>query len=212
MIKPVTARSTLLVKNRFEPTEIRRNTRSSASAAAMLPRALSAEDEAVGGEALLSTKILGGIFPRTFSSGRFTGRGDPGEAAESSSLTSPLPVTTPTYATGTRSRSHMAEKSDVESAEINRASDSWYSAPQSSRTLRDASPETTLRMSMRPPAGEIISLRTLQFPPAPWSWIDTIGFAAPSSQHARMTRFTLCSICASPRCTALKSRSALLSP
>src|SRR3972149_5546227 len=45
----------------------------------------------------------------------------------------------------------------------------------------------------------MISLTTLQFPPAPWSWMLTIGFSSPISTHARMTRFIFCSISASPR-------------
>ena len=68
------------------------------------------------------------------------------------------------------------------------------------------------RISIRPPAGSTSSVTTLHGPPAPWSWMLTIGFASPSSTQARMTRFIFCSISASPRCTALKSSSSLFSP
>ena len=52
----------------------------------------------------------------------------------------------------------------------------------------------------------------LPLPPAPWSWILQIGFSFPLSKHALITRFSFCSISASPLCTAPKSSSVLLSP
>ena len=52
----------------------------------------------------------------------------------------------------------------------------------------------------------------LPLPPAPWSCILLIGFFSRISTHARITLFSFCSISASPRCTAPKSNSDLLSP
>ena len=64
------------------------------------------------------------------------------------------------------------------------------------------------RMSISAPFGAEISFSTFPLPPAPWSWIDTIGFSPRRSMAARITRFILFSISASPRCTASKSSAA----
>ena len=204
---PPTARSTLLVRKRLEPTDSSRSTRSSAPAASVPGGSSSGGKPSVARRLLVY--VFCGMLPSTFSVSMHTGLLP---SAASCSTMSPSPVTSPTYATHARSRAHSAEKSGMASGRMSSASDSWYSAPQISSTDRLASPTGMARTSMRPPAGDTISLSTLQLPPAPWSWMLTIGLASPSSQHARMTRFTFCSICASPRCTALKSSSTLLSP
>jgi hypothetical protein len=46
----------------------------------------------------------------------------------------------------------------------------------------------------------MISLTTLQLPPAPWSWIWMQGLSAPSSTQLRTTRHSFWLISASPRC------------
>ena len=115
-----------------------------------------------------------------------------------------LPITI----TGTFSRLPTASMNSRSFSRISIASFSWNSAPHSSFTDIVGSPTTRLRMSSSAPFGAEISFSTFPFPPAPWSWIDTIGFASRRSIAARITRFILFSISASPRCTASKSSAA----
>ena len=58
----------------------------------------------------------------------------------------------------------------------------------------------TWRMSISAPRGYMISLTTLQLPPAPWSWICCRGLLGPSSTQALTTRHSLLAISASPLC------------
>mmetsp|Transcript_15113 Transcript_15113/g.45266 ORF Transcript_15113/g.45266 Transcript_15113/m.45266 type:complete len:220 (-) Transcript_15113:903-1562(-) len=134
-----------------------------------------------------------------------------GPSRASITLTTPSPVTSPTKSTWQRSRAATASRKAFASGLTNTALDSWYSAPQSSTADSVGSPTVNLPRSYAAPSVSTISLSTLPFPPQPWSWIDTMGFAAPRSAHARTTRFMRLSICASPRWTASKS-SAAFSP
>lgn len=63
---------------------------------------------------------------------------------------------------------------------------SWYSAPHISKTDNVGSPTTNLSTSMRAPRGSTISFSTLPAPPAPWSWIETMGFS-PFPPNSRST-------------------------
>mmetsp|Transcript_19825 Transcript_19825/g.63179 ORF Transcript_19825/g.63179 Transcript_19825/m.63179 type:complete len:338 (+) Transcript_19825:396-1409(+) len=201
-MRPVTERSTLLVRKRFDPTEGRRRTRPSASATV----SPSGRDSGLDGKGLRSeTKVLGGSLPRTISRGREYGV-EP--SSESSSVTMPSPVTWPRKAEGQDSRAQMASKRGLLSGRRRRHEFSWYSAPHSSRIERVASPELMARACSFAPSGSTISLHTFPLPPAPWSWMETMGLLSPISTHARITRFILFSISASPRCTASKSRAA----
>mmetsp|Transcript_80009 Transcript_80009/g.214132 ORF Transcript_80009/g.214132 Transcript_80009/m.214132 type:complete len:415 (-) Transcript_80009:1264-2508(-) len=214
-MSPVTLRSTLLVRNRLDPTVTDDSTLSSASAMAALPvRASSAWNTGAGSaagtrSAWLEWNVFLGMSPSTLSSGRSTGVV---LSWRSNTTHLPSPVTSPTQHMPDRSRALIFSSSGRSSALTRQQLFSWYSAPQSSRTDMVGSPTTTSRISMRQPTGSAISLSTLQLPPAPWSCIDTMGLRSPMSTHARTTRFIFCSISASPRCTALKSRSARFSP
>mmetsp|Transcript_44187 Transcript_44187/g.69131 ORF Transcript_44187/g.69131 Transcript_44187/m.69131 type:complete len:336 (-) Transcript_44187:28-1035(-) len=204
--RPVTERSTLLVRNRLEPTETSRSTRSSAAAHV---RPSGSASGAVGSATRCMSKVFCGILPSTRESGRSKGV-VPSRA--SCTTTRPSAVTRPTKDTGHFSRAAMASSSSRSSGRTSRPLFSWYSAPQSSFTLRVASPALMSRSSYRAPSGSTISLSTLPLPPAPWSCTETIGLRAPSSTQARISRFILFSISASPRCTALKSSAASWSP
>mmetsp|Transcript_115320 Transcript_115320/g.326772 ORF Transcript_115320/g.326772 Transcript_115320/m.326772 type:complete len:364 (-) Transcript_115320:7-1098(-) len=204
---PVTERSTLFVRKRLDPTERSRRTPRVSAACTAKPTGM---ESASGGAVTRSMgKVFCGIFPRTLSSGRSTGF-EPSRVSRTT--TRPSPVTVPTTEYGARSRRQMSPKSDSFWGSMSSALFSWNSAIQSSSTDMDGSPTSILRMSMSAPAGSAISFRTLPEPPAPWSWIDRMGLSGPSSTQARTTRFTFCCISASPRCTALKSSSAALSP
>ena len=205
-MRPVTLRSTFVVRNRFEPTDRRRSTRSSASLTVSPPGSSSGTST---GAMRWNSNRFWGMAPSTWSRSRFTGVVS---SVESCTTMRPSPVTRPTYANGTFSRSHRSLNSTARACWSSSASFSWYSAPQISSTERVSSPTSTSRIPIRAPAGLTISFSTLQLPPAPWSWMLTIGLSAPSSTHARITRCTFCSISASPRCTALKSSSATFSP
>mmetsp|Transcript_28549 Transcript_28549/g.60528 ORF Transcript_28549/g.60528 Transcript_28549/m.60528 type:complete len:328 (-) Transcript_28549:1525-2508(-) len=201
--RPVTDRSTLWTRKRFDPTERRRRTRSTTS------RTVVPSGSLRGWSLLLSTcesvKVFCGIFPRTSSSGRSTGV-EP--SAESLTTTLPSPVTAPRMRKGQFSRSAIFRNSASESGRMRSALFSWYSAPQISRTERVLSPTYTFLISYSAPAGSTISFSTLPLPPAPWSCTLTIGFSSPKSQHALISRFILFSISASPLCTASKSSAA----
>mmetsp|Transcript_37596 Transcript_37596/g.77222 ORF Transcript_37596/g.77222 Transcript_37596/m.77222 type:complete len:343 (+) Transcript_37596:1639-2667(+) len=210
-MRPVTERSTLLVRKRLEPTVTVDSTSLTACPMAAAPVRASMlrtteRSSSAGTRSLWSEmNVLGGSLPSTFSSGRFTGVV---LSLRSKTMQFPSPVTSPTQHMPERSRSLTCLSSGSASSFTRQQLFSWYSAPQISSTDIVSSPSTTSRISMRPPTGSMISLSTLQFPPAPWSWMDTIGLRSPISMHARTTRFIFCSISASPRCTALKSRSA----
>ena len=68
---------------------------------------------------------------------------------------------------------------------------SWYSAPHISRVDMEGSATKMSRSCSSAPPGSAISFSTLPLPPAPWSWIVTIGLSAPISMHDRTTRFIL---------------------
>mmetsp|Transcript_14859 Transcript_14859/g.37606 ORF Transcript_14859/g.37606 Transcript_14859/m.37606 type:complete len:312 (+) Transcript_14859:1950-2885(+) len=203
-ISPETERSTLLVRKRFEPTESSLSTRPTASFTVTLVG--SASGVALGASCV-SVKTFLGISPSTSASDRSTGV-EP--SRESKSTTRPSPVTSPRCAIGADSRSAMRSSRGRLAGEVSSALFSWYSAPQISSTDIDLSPQRIARTSMRPPIGSQISLSTLPLPPAPWSWMAWMGLSAPRLMHARMMRFILFSISASPRCTALKLSAACL--
>ena len=204
--RPVTARSTFVVRKRFEPTDNKRKTRSSAFATERSTGNSKGADEV---ETRSRLNVFRGISPSTASNSKLTGFVS---SCSSHKTMHPSPVTLPTKPTGAISRAQRSRKSSSCSGFSNSASCSWDSAPQISSTDSVASPIGKSRTLICAPAGSTISFSTLQLPPAPWSWIDTMGLASPSSTQARSTRLTFCSISASPRCTALKSSSATFSP
>mmetsp|Transcript_37183 Transcript_37183/g.71305 ORF Transcript_37183/g.71305 Transcript_37183/m.71305 type:complete len:276 (+) Transcript_37183:2195-3022(+) len=203
-MRPVTARSTLLVRNLLDPTEGNRSTLRRASMAEVPAGSASG---ASGLGTRLKWYVLLGMSPSTFSSSRSSGQSAPSGASRSSSVTRPEPVISPTTEKGRRSRSQILAMTSTLAGLMSMASFSWYSAPQMSRTDMVSSPSFTARMSMTPPRGSISSFRTLQLPPAPWSWMETMGLASPISTHVRTTRYSFWDISPSPRCTALKSSS-----
>mmetsp|Transcript_630 Transcript_630/g.2493 ORF Transcript_630/g.2493 Transcript_630/m.2493 type:complete len:252 (+) Transcript_630:3509-4264(+) len=127
----------------------------------------------------------------------------------SMSLTRFVAVAVPTTSKPHRSRCAILETTSTSSARNSMAFDSWYSAPQISSGVIDVSPSVNLESRYSAPAPSTISLSTLPLPPQPWSWIDASGLRSKSSTQPRTTRFIRLSICASPRCTALKSRCAV---
>mmetsp|Transcript_20214 Transcript_20214/g.40284 ORF Transcript_20214/g.40284 Transcript_20214/m.40284 type:complete len:268 (+) Transcript_20214:1785-2588(+) len=132
--RPLTERSTLCTRNRLDPTETRRRTRSrtfptvtSAGSSKGLRSYLPVE----------SVKVFWGIFPRTSSSGRSTGVVP---SAESLRTTFPSPVTFPRMRMGQFSRVAILVKRSSSAGRMRRALFSWYSAPHISRTESVSSP------------------------------------------------------------------------
>mmetsp|Transcript_7001 Transcript_7001/g.16332 ORF Transcript_7001/g.16332 Transcript_7001/m.16332 type:complete len:385 (-) Transcript_7001:1155-2309(-) len=203
-ISPLTERSTLLVRKRLEPTDGSLSTRSSAAERVRPVGSLSGSR---GFGRRSEVNVRWGNSPRTSESGRSTGEES---SSESYSTSRPSPLTCPRKQYGDCSLSQICLKRSTCSGLSSSAQFSWYSAPQSSSTDSVWSPERIDRTCSFAPRGSQISLSTLPLPPAPWSWMATMGLASPSSTHARMTRFILFSISASPRCTALKSSDAWL--
>ena len=78
--------------------------------------------------------------------------------------------------------------------------------------LIDFSSLGTCRNSKRPPVASTSSGQPLESPPAPMSWMERMGFAAPSDAHASMTPWQRRCISALPRWTELKSRSSEFVP
>mmetsp|Transcript_39900 Transcript_39900/g.125328 ORF Transcript_39900/g.125328 Transcript_39900/m.125328 type:complete len:293 (-) Transcript_39900:1581-2459(-) len=171
-MRPVTLLSTLLVRNLFEPTVTVESTERMVEERTSVPERERSACMTEGGSAAgmmsewFETKVLGGSFPSTFSSGRSTGV-LPSWLSTTTHL--PSPVTSPTQHHPDRSLSQIFSMVGMLSARTSAQLFSWYSAPQISRTDMVLSPTTTSRMLIFPPTGSMISLHTLQFPPAPWS-------------------------------------------
>mmetsp|Transcript_4465 Transcript_4465/g.7985 ORF Transcript_4465/g.7985 Transcript_4465/m.7985 type:complete len:292 (+) Transcript_4465:1491-2366(+) len=149
-IRPVTWRSTLLVRKRLEQTEGRRRMRLRAETG------VSPAGRVRGVKAFsrrLNSKVLSGIFPRTFSRSRSTGAGEFGAASLSTNVTRPLPSMVPITCIQQRSRSQKPCRMSLASGLINKQSFSWYSAPQISKTLNVSSPTLTARTSILAPRG-----------------------------------------------------------
>mmetsp|Transcript_91263 Transcript_91263/g.267125 ORF Transcript_91263/g.267125 Transcript_91263/m.267125 type:complete len:292 (-) Transcript_91263:1526-2401(-) len=170
-MRPVTLRSTLFVRKRFEPTVRFESTslnvapRVAASSARQKRSLTMAGASAAGRRSAWSEwKVLGGSLPRTWARGSFTGV-DPSRL--STTVQRPSPVMVPTQQTCERSRSLTSCRSGSASARTRAQLLSWYSAPQISSRDIVGSPTTTSRMSILPPTGSRISLSTLQFPPQP---------------------------------------------
>lgn len=89
---PVTHRSTLVVKNRLDPTAGRRRTRLRASVG--LPTRLTSNASRDSWR-LVNLKVFRGILPNTFSRSRSTGGCDSAGACLSSSVIFPLPLILP---------------------------------------------------------------------------------------------------------------------
>mmetsp|Transcript_16447 Transcript_16447/g.40153 ORF Transcript_16447/g.40153 Transcript_16447/m.40153 type:complete len:304 (-) Transcript_16447:1661-2572(-) len=165
-MRPVTERSTLLVRKRLEPTVTDESTilRGVATSPLKISANLAGSSLTSTTSLWLDTKVFCGILPRIFSSGRSTGMVS---SSESCTTALPSPVTSPTQHQPERSRSHTAARTGRSLAATRTQLFSWYSAPQISRTDMVVSPTTTSRISNLPPAGSTISFNTLQLPPAP---------------------------------------------
>mmetsp|Transcript_60640 Transcript_60640/g.169446 ORF Transcript_60640/g.169446 Transcript_60640/m.169446 type:complete len:272 (-) Transcript_60640:1610-2425(-) len=158
---PVTDLSTLLVRKRLEPTDTSLSTCWRADSTVR-----SAGSVRTPGctTARFIGNVFCGILPRTLSKGTSTGTE---LSRESRTTIRPSPVMRPTTEKGARSRSQIFAKSCSCSAAISKASFSWYSAIQSSRTDIEGSPTSIFRTSTSAPAGSEISFSTLPAPPAP---------------------------------------------
>mmetsp|Transcript_37875 Transcript_37875/g.121510 ORF Transcript_37875/g.121510 Transcript_37875/m.121510 type:complete len:203 (-) Transcript_37875:1902-2510(-) len=151
--RPVTDRSALCTKNRFDPTlgkaTIRRYN----------DRAVTPDGTATGRHTFsfrvadVDRNVFGGSFPRTTSSGKSTTTRSSGEDKEPSppprssmTLTRPSSVTVPTTSRRQFSRSAILRtRSTLSSSSLSkRALDSWYSAPQISTGDIDESPRVNL--------------------------------------------------------------------
>ena len=88
---------------------------------------------------------------------------------------------------------------------------SWDSFPIISFADKVGSPTGSASRSIFPPVSSTNSLRQFKCPPAPWSWMETIGFSS-ASTIARMVLAALFCISGLERCTALSSIPLLNSP
>mmetsp|Transcript_1434 Transcript_1434/g.4268 ORF Transcript_1434/g.4268 Transcript_1434/m.4268 type:complete len:293 (+) Transcript_1434:630-1508(+) len=149
--RPVTQRSTLVVRNRLLPTAGSRSTLSSASST-YVP---SGSERGWPGDSgwRWNLKVLLGILPSTFSRSRSTGMGSSGGASGSRSVMRPLPLMLPSTCMLQRSRAQMLSSTPRSSGLISRQSFSWYSAPQISSTDIVSSPNLIWRTSISAPSG-----------------------------------------------------------
>mmetsp|Transcript_5486 Transcript_5486/g.17343 ORF Transcript_5486/g.17343 Transcript_5486/m.17343 type:complete len:239 (-) Transcript_5486:1864-2580(-) len=149
-IKPVTERSTFVVKKRFEHTDGNFNTR---------PRTSFGESVIVNGftdgGALFKSYFFFGTSPKTFSKSKSSGNSPtvPGLANGSFNVTRPLPFIDPSTLNGHRSLAQTFSMIGNDSGLMSMAEFSWYSAPQISRTDMVSSPSFTARMLISPPFG-----------------------------------------------------------
>ena len=113
-------------------------------------------------------------------------------------------VVSPTTYIGARSRSAIRFTRATSSSFINKPMRSWLSFPTISFAERVGSPIGNLLISMCPPVASTNSDKQLRCPPAPWSWIETIGFSSDSA-IARITLAARFCISGLARCTAFNS-------
>mmetsp|Transcript_30393 Transcript_30393/g.88336 ORF Transcript_30393/g.88336 Transcript_30393/m.88336 type:complete len:215 (-) Transcript_30393:1503-2147(-) len=114
-MRPVTDRSTLLVRNRFDPTELSRNTRSSA----LMTVTSAGNCSGLLMDCFLSLlKTFCGILPSTFSRGRSTGV-VPSSASHTRTI--PSPVMCPTTLYGAFSRLQRVSNSSTDSGRMRSA-------------------------------------------------------------------------------------------
>mmetsp|Transcript_29817 Transcript_29817/g.41208 ORF Transcript_29817/g.41208 Transcript_29817/m.41208 type:complete len:299 (+) Transcript_29817:1772-2668(+) len=163
---PVTARSTLLVRKRLEQTE---GSCSTLLIAACTVVSSGSSSGTRTGWVRVKWYVLLGMEPNTFSNSKSSGQSEPSGARESTTVTRPDPVISPTTEKGSLSLAQMVAMVLTASGRMSMASFSWYSAPQRSSTLIVASPTFSSRILITPPSGSMSSFSTLQLPPAPWS-------------------------------------------
>mmetsp|Transcript_174349 Transcript_174349/g.424162 ORF Transcript_174349/g.424162 Transcript_174349/m.424162 type:complete len:457 (+) Transcript_174349:176-1546(+) len=114
--RPVTLRSTFVVRKRLEQTLGRRSTRSSAAIAVVPAGSATGSFSNV---ARFKSYVFLGMSPSTFSRSRSSGVGDPGGAVGSTSFTRPLPSMLPRTLNGHRSRAQMRSITGSDSGAIN---------------------------------------------------------------------------------------------
>ena len=85
-------------------------------------------------------------------------------------------VTRPTMYTGALSLSHILINSSIFSFFIINPILSWDSFPIISLFESVGSPIGKLSNSINPPVSSTSSVKQFKWPPAPWSWIETIQF------------------------------------
>ena len=114
------------------------------------------------------------------------------------------PVVSPTTYSGARSRWAIRSINGISSGFTTIPMRSWLSLPTISLADRVLSPMGSESRSMCPPVASTSSERAFRWPPAPWSWIDTIGFVSLSAR-ALITLLTRFCISGLALCTALSS-------
>ena len=141
--RPVTDRSALCTRKRFEQTAGRPKTPSSAARKSGGPPRKSAAAATASGSGatagVVEVKTFLGMSASTSSRGRSTiFASEPPRL--STTTTRPSAATSPTTSTWQRSRSAMARSRGMSPGSTRSAFDSWYSAPQSSSGVIVASP------------------------------------------------------------------------
>ena len=91
------------------------------------------------------------------------------------------PVTFPTSYIGERSRSATFFSFWIFSSPIIKPIRSWLSLPIISLEDRVGSPMGSLSKSILPPVSSTNSLKQFRCPPAPWSWMETMGLLSLST-------------------------------
>ena len=204
---PPTVRSPMVIRKFFAATAGRRNTRYALS----FKSYWAAENACAGCFCVSSVRVVLGGLPSSTFSGKSTGL-----LPNSSSRTCKRPssVAVPTTANGQRSRSQMARNLSKSSGRMDntyRSCDSLHQICSGDMPCSSSGTARSSKMAPRP-ASFTSSGKALDRPPAPTSWMAIIGLLLPSCQQRSMTSCARRSISGLPRCTELKSKSALLLP
>eukprot|EP00123_Amoebidium_parasiticum_P018470 comp24216_c0_seq1/m.44544 comp24216_c0_seq1/g.44544 ORF comp24216_c0_seq1/g.44544 comp24216_c0_seq1/m.44544 type:complete len:324 (+) comp24216_c0_seq1:2036-3007(+) len=207
-ISPVMERSPMVMRKDLEATAGNLRTLAKASVGSILPA--SRVGPRLGRAVLTFLSILGGLPNRT-DEGRSMGL-----LLNSVSSTTMLSVcvAVPTTAKGQRSRSQNLAKTSISFGRMASTNLSCDSLHHISIGDSPGSAEGTFLMWNDPPRPPSCtnSGRALLRPPAPTSWMNSMGDDAPMATHASITSWHLRCISGLPRCTEAKSRSAVLPP
>ena len=121
--------------------------------------------------------MVRGGFPNIYSSLMSMGF-TPSACSKTNFISS---VVSPTTYIGERSRSAIRRTRSTSFSSIRIPIRSWLSFPMISLAESVGSPIGSLLMSMWPPVASTNSERQFKCPPAPWSWIETIGLSSDSA-------------------------------
>ena len=113
-------------------------------------------------------------------------------------------VVSPTTYIGARSRSAIRLTRSTSFSSISKPIRSWLSLPMISFADKVGSPIGNWLISICPPVASTNSDRQFKWPPAPWSWIETIGLSSDSAIE-RITLAARFCISGLARCTAFSS-------